>query len=1051
MAEKVQFVREGAVYFAQTAGVAGPDRRAAFLPATGQSNPPATISLGATWGAGIYVFLGEELANAADFAPAFRALIDTPSFRAARFVWIANPNDRRDLWRLSLLRGDSATGALNIFDFGTFGFGVEPGCPMSVDTDESGFLITERAGPGGGLFFTARNGALRLPATGPLGISLTAGKGGRLRFSMTPGAGAAEALDIGIRLFFPASRLLGASLLASVSYPVFDDSGAAHLTLDATLDPLFPADASRTSIALDGTSVAIPSFYRTSVGKTVMLKPRPGSRLLFAPRNILETAGACDPLYLTPDGPFAVVGQDTLLCGIFGSEFIEADDAMTVTLVAGQPAFAGAFDPGNIDAPMAGVLSSAATTAWAVVSSASQRVRYSAVPQDAGYYESPTGSTLFSYYPACAAFLPAAVEGGDVKPYPLLPYAALDVSMLDIGRALEVHLLSRIRRDVARQVNRGQPLPPIRAVTVANQAPAPVRTLTPQGLIAEFSADRASWPLLKIAQSEAGPLAFHAIGEPLRSALLTKQQFIVISDPQAVADLFNTDNTAALGGWNFQLAPESWSRFGTVLIVKNDDKSLASMVEDTGKWTLAGSFNHDVAATQQQLRAAIAAARAALADNADFGYFVSTVVDSADWNGFLFLNCPLSASQLPPDLEGLAPGLDQNAFFAHHLGINQTPVPEAPPGADFDMLHSSLFGLIDYRDPSTQGPSQDDYDFRVKKLRVLFYNSAVTNFSCQVALTINKLFGARVKIPGAAVILDGQYESHGEGNALSLHASQDSTFELNDKVLKSVVITDTHLSTRLPAAGTDTASRNVEARFTFWGSLAFQELTQRDATDPSFDLFSYGRVSFSNLAVAMNFNESDPGARRFAFDASEMAVETVTGGDRASSLARHFPLKLKSFILSKETEKPPAQLGYATVGMPLERDKLSQPWYGLLLDLNLGTLGELASNAGINASLALLWSPDANLTRVFAGLKLPGLTGGGNSFSLLGVLKMKMYSLDLVRTGGAFQLLFNGISLTFFGKSIPPGASFDVFLFGDPGANAVSNSLGWYGGFKKAT
>jgi hypothetical protein len=38
----------------------------------------------------------------------------------------------------------------------------------------------------------------------------------------------------------------------------------------------------------------------------------------------------------------------------------------------------------------------------------------------------------------------------------------------------------------------------------------------------------------------------------------------------------------------------------------------------------------------------------------------------------------------------------------------------------------------------------------------------------------------------------------------------------------------------------------------------------------------------------------------------------------------------------------------------------------------------------------------------------------------------------------------NGMTLKFLSKSLPPGASFDFYLFGDPNG---SNKLGWYGAY----
>jgi hypothetical protein len=61
---------------------------------------------------------------------------------------------------------------------------------------------------------------------------------------------------------------------------------------------------------------------------------------------------------------------------------------------------------------------------------------------------------------------------------------------------------------------------------------------------------------------------------------------------------------------------------------------------------------------------------------------------------------------------------------------------------------------------------------------------------------------------------------------------------------------------------------------------------------------------------------------------------------------------------------------------------------------------------------------------------------------------MKMHSVELVPSGGAFTLMLNGIALSFFGKSLPPQGTFDFFIFGDPNPKPGTSSLGWYGDFK---
>ena len=69
--------------------------------------------------------------------------------------------------------------------------------------------------------------------------------------------------------------------------------------------------------------------------------------------------------------------------------------------------------------------------------------------------------------------------------------------------------------------------------------------------------------------------------------------------------------------------------------------------------------------------------------------------------------------------------------------------------------------------------------------------------------------------------------------------------------------------------------------------------------------------------------------------------------------------------------------------------------------------------------------------------------------ALFALLVATMFAVTLTYDGAAFLLKLTGIALSLFGKSLPPGGSFDIFVFGDPDPAAGANSLGWYGAYKK--
>jgi hypothetical protein len=1060
------------LYFASTAGGDGSfgqvlNRQAAFVPRSGAPGGPETLTLAQAWALGppgVFLFLAQGPANEDDLVRSIRFLLDQPLFAATRVLWIANPDSRLDQWKLTALRLRDLTptggtvAAFTSFALRNYGVCVEDGCAVSLNGTDA-FRIAAASGRPESVFLTVQNGAVRLPLlTGPVGIPFTGSAAGSLQFLMAiPAANpAVDLLDIRCRFFHRAANLAGNDLLSSSDHPIFDTVSAGFSML-ATLDPLFPTDPARTSFTLPEINSPQPSFYRSNVNRPLTLKPRQGSRLVFAAKPTLPNASVRDPLYLVPEGRFDIAGTGepaTLMCGVSGYEFVELNVGSTLTFQSNQPAYALSFQPeseeAESDEPSLPAFSGVATTAWAAVNAPAAHLVYSAVPEGAGYFRSAAlDGGLRPYFPACAAFLPAVSDRPSA--YPLVPYAGVKARDLTVHRLMETRVLSLHRRRTIHGINTHAPVRPVNLLAAAAPAVTQIGTLTPQGLLAQFSADRATWASLQLGQSLAGPIAFQSIDDPLRSALLTHQQFLVISSAAAFQEHFGQNNVVDIEDWKFQLDPARWGRFGTVLIIKNHVKSLKELIGNPSAWTLAEEFNVSVLETRRRVLEILAQAESRSPrqpDNPklplpggdpDFEYFAGTVLNDPGWNGVLFLNCVVD---LPHELDGIASGLDASTFFAHHLGINQTPVPEDSLAA----AHSSLFGVIRYDEPPGH-LAAGTYDFRVQSLRVVFRNSVMANFGCTVALAMNELFGSKVLLaPGAgtAVLLDGSYEKHGDTQAFVLAGKTPATFLLNDAVLERVRITKVRFGPRLDprrqAGGA--AGDAVLSRFTFWGELAFRELRPGGAP---FDLFSYSKLSFSNLGLNAAFSAS--AGQSFEFDASDLSFDPAESQARAASLVSRFPLKLKGFMVSMDSGKPPA--GYATIGLPFEKKKLSRTWYGLLFDLNLGTLGELAANAGITASLVAVWSPSVESPAILAGLKLPGLTGGESQFSLMGVLKLKMHSLELVGSGGAYQLLINGINLSFLGKALPPGGSFDLYIFGDPDPPPGSNTVGWYGAFKK--
>ena len=1079
------------IYYAQATPGDPPNPRLAFLPPQGASLP-GTLTLPESWAmdAGVYLFAGVAAASGLALAVGVRAVVSSPPWTGTRLLWITNPNAQVKDWELAgiPLVGLTADGGrlatLTVFSFRDYGCLLNGGLELTAGSAGAEFSIAQART--GDIRLTAASGATELQVIeGPATIPLTGPAAGCLTFAvrLPVGAcagdravGAIDALDVGCRFFFDDPDLAGTGLITSHRYPVFDTTqpaagqdAATAIELAAQLDPVAPLDGDRTCLTFSSPA-PLRSFYRTILGSPLDLAPL-SARLQFAVRPAGLQPTAADPLYLVPHGTFMVQPPPeweapALLCGVGGAEYITLGPATTLVFAAGQPAYAPGFDPRSTTsvAPQGPRLTGPVSTSWACVTG-QQSPRYFAQPEGAALYGHGTaaastnaGQALLPFFELQAATLPPWGDPAAVTPYPLVPHAGVSRGLAGYER-LEVQVLSQQRRQVIQGLNAAAAAPPPPAAprfrpAAAGAAPDPcldpaaLTAGTPQGLIATFSADKSSWACLKLAQSvqqlPGQPpartlLALQNVTDPLRAALLTNQQFLVVSDPAAIGPYLGAHNELVIAGYQFVLDPQQWRRHGTVMLVKNYRKPLIELIADTNTWVLGSQFNVDVAATQARLTQIANDAYAS--GDADLAAFVTMLTDPA-WNGILFLSAYVPLDGFPPELAGLAAGIDPSLFQAHHVGINQTPL-----SADLSQQDSSLFGLINYADDRPLAAS--GYDFAVRTLKVRFANSAIASFTSQIALAVGQLFGAAVTRQqggGNVLELDGFYQKHGDTGSYVFSETTPATFAAaGDAVLSSVRVTKAQFATLVdPSLGT-----TVQTVFSFWGTLAFGELSA-GGTVP-FDLFSYDSLVYSGMKLWMSFPIASPAGRVFRFDPSQMAFDVGSSTTRATGLATHFPLTVKG-VLTSDSNKTPGDSGLLPVDIDLDTVPVGTPWFGLDYDLNLGSAGALAAKAGLVASLVVIWAPGppaGSAVPVSVGLKLPGATGATNQLTVEGVLKITMFAVTLTYDGAAFLLTLTGIALSLFGKSLPPGGSFDIFVFGDPNPAAGANSLGWYGAYKK--
>jgi hypothetical protein len=1165
-----------------------PLRRLFYLLPPSVTTLPAQISFADSWSpqSGVYLFLAQALSAGAEasFAAAAQAFLDDPRLAGTRFVWFEPQGGS------ALLAGTAiaiyqpgggpgwATAFPVTFPLQNIGLFVAANTPVAIDTANVCFTFTQQENQS--IYFTVGWGGSALFVLGTTVTLPFAGKlAGCLQFELSLTVAQQAALDIGLRYYYAVApdpehpKAAAANFfLGSLGYPLFADP----LTLYAALDPLAPLDGTRTVFAFNAADAGQPggaaagpltSNLRSTLGDIFTLQPLTGAAaiggfasLVFAAKPQAAVAGASGPtglgprdaLCLTPRGDFELAlltsrgGTVDLMCGLSGVEYIELQPANNfMTFTPGCPAFALGFYPGKNPGYTTLTPLTPPTTSFARVT-----IRLVAdLVATLDYYAQPDQSVLHNYggdlpksrIPMLAPVpMLAAIVAADDPPVPLMPYAGLSGSELSPYQQMEAQIISPTRRNMIGK-------PPNAARPDALPAAASPYSTTPQGLLATYVPGSPVWDEIVLGRTGTTPQDFclTKVQGDLLSAFQRNKLFLVVSDPKAIQSfLQSTDAQIILGAdptqpWNFNIAPEGnpspWRQFGTVMIVKFYDMTLAEVAGQPGSWTFADEFNaNNAAAVSQTIVDIIAAAKESLNKDGDtdFATFVAAVTE-VSWNGILILNADAPISNLPPQLAGLAAGIDQSKFYAHHVGINASKIDLSNP-SQIQIHNSSVFGLIHYHAPAPLQPYAGDYQFQVTQLKVLFLESDVASFSSTIELEVNTLFDEPATLEGMPdphniVQMFGVYQRQmvngqvSESYSFQTQSGQVSIFDMTSNTLNAVQINKGQFVTvtqpwqivgaqrtsgvstittgsahtlqqsdwvlvqevnsdtfdglyqvaSVPNATSFTYAQanepneqssgglarptKTDSRFVFWGLLDFKALA-------GFDAFSFGRestdttpkgLSIGNLAIEMTFDSAaDPPVAQFDFDVSKLSFDLAGSYARQASFFQHFPLTLASFTQAKEGTAP-TDLGFMAVQTPLNQSTLIYPWFSLNFNLNLGSPGALAAQAGFVATLTVAWSPASGGSKdytVFAGLKLPGSSGGSREISIEGIFNITFRTLQILtppEKANTFILVLYDIGFKFLSFTFPPNGQVNFVLFGNPDSPGGNSSLGWYAAYAK--
>jgi hypothetical protein len=986
---------------------------------------------------------------------------------------------------------------------------IAAGTVVTLDDDGLAYVVD---GSKGGVNFGHADGANRAIVHEPVKIAAAGNAdAGQVTARVKISAGL---LDMSVRYFYPAADatakvagftypILQAPPSGEVevtvhAHPAVPDSSAKNRL---QIESASAATSNFATVAGEPLQlIAIPG----ESGTTTQWDPALGTAYT-APLGNWRLAPASGPS--GPSGP-----PMDLMCGLSGLEFAKVDPQSVVRFVPDAPAYAPGFGAASATGPAALSGSLVKTYPGATHDVTTSWVYIVAYPSTSvpGYYSQPIGSGLFqptdqgllkvlqiscAQFPANAQPIPGVREAS----FPMVPYLGVSVASAkeaSLCKNFEIELLSPTRCNAIFAMNwpNGSAGPVgfsgiagLQGRFASVTGPSGHMAVTPQGLLSWFSGDYSGWLQLLLGATNQGAqtLMLQDLNAQLRAALMTSQLFLVVSNVTEFKKycrvLFSTLN---ISGWRFNLDVTDWdknpddqSERQTVMILKFADKTLKELVYDISLWSSAANGLNDQQATQRQLIAWLEEAENKR-EEPEFEYFRNTVL--GDWNGVIFANVKVPPTDFPPQLQALAPGIDLSKLQAHHVGVNLSPIRVVEN--TIQVSDSSIFGLIYYEDKQDLVYSSAAYDFKVLSLRVLFANSEIASFSSQIELLVAELFSQRSTLKnslhGDNIILNGVMQRHGDEESYSFTEQGTNTFAIESKVLDTVVVDKAQFVTLQQ----DNKSPVITARFLMSGTMSFLD-------HPEFDMLSFGAQSgappagpvglqFSNMFVSMNYAPTgptgitaptgpsgitgptgqtgpigptvQPQTRTFAFEAGQMSFNLSRSVARPSSMYARFPLQVTGMVQGN-SKTTPASLGFMQVDTALASSSLGSNWYGLKMQMSLGSQGGLASMAGFYATLLAVWAPSKRDYNAMLTLQLPGSQGGSRSMTIEGPLKLTIQDIGMRFDSGdhSYMLRFGNIALTLFSLRFPPGGKTNLLLFGDPDPSAVNTTLGWYAAYMK--
>lgn len=494
----------------------------------------------------------------------------------------------------------------------------------------------------------------------------------------------------------------------------------------------------------------------------------------------------------------------------------------------------------------------------------------------------------------------------------------------------------------------------------------------------------------------------------------------------------------------------------SILIFKFNKKPLGDLLKDTTLWSNEGGVLNN----QTSLKLVVDEITKGKLLEIDDTYFTENILRNPNWKGVVMLNVPIgSPENLPKIFSGLSNSQrlnkhDQNTKLAldTELNFKYVAFPENVTeidGKKVSISSTSFYGMIDYN------PFEDKNDylkisnyfdnsnckFVLSKLKVRFLNSKIDFFEAFSFLQVNELFNDTVKFeplllshgndglkdekPNLIRLKGGYQKNSDDEGCFTFNADLNGQIKFGaDAILKQIALT--RIGFRY-----DSGTKNYRFDLDASAVLGDWDLPE---------LISIKKLDFSNIGLCFKFDQVK--FPSLDFDLSHLGVLPDIDFS-CNGFLSSFPIRFSHFkgfdLKLLAGGKLDINYDFFTLPnfqLPNIHINESTPFFSLVFDFDLGTLGNLAALKALKGQLLFGWSVGGGFA---IGLKIAGPSTDGFHIDLFGALKLDIEKVEVCELNKHYMLRLIDARLTVLGMEMPAKTSaFNALLFAGTG-----NKLAW--------